>query len=74
MRGFERVSRTAFLSTIRNPQIRDHEAAKEEIARAVVRRTATGNVRFQRGEYLTKQQSDENFERVRGYNFNEQQK
>ena len=39
-----------------------------------MRRTATGNVRLQRGEYLTKKQSDENFERVKGYNFDEQQK
>ena len=29
MRGFGRVLRTAFRSTIRNPQIRDHEAVKE---------------------------------------------
>ena len=73
MSGFGRVLRTAFRSTIRDPQIRNHEAAKEEIARGVVRRIATGNARLRRGEYLTKKQSDENFERVKGYDFDEQQ-
>lgn len=73
MRGLGRVFRTAFRSTIRDPQIRDHEAVKEDIARGIVRRTATGNVRLQRGEYLTKEQADENFERVKGYSFDDQQ-
>ena len=68
-----RIFRTAFQSTVSDPQIRDHEVVKENIARGVVRRTSTGNVRLQRGQYLTEEQSRKHRERVKDYSFDERE-
>lgn len=66
-----RVLRTAFHDGIRSSRIRDHETVKENVAKGIVQRNATGNVRLQRGQYLTQEQADENFERVKEYSFDE---
>lgn len=68
-----RVLRSAFHSTVSDPQIRDHEAVKKDIARGVVRRTATGNVNLQRGRYLTREEIDKGLEEAKGYRFDEQE-
>ena len=66
-----RVLRTAFKSTVGNRKIRDHEAVRKEIARGVVRRTATGNVNLQRGRYLTKEDIEARLERAKGSSVDE---
>lgn len=65
--------RSAFHSTVTDSRDRDHEVVKKEIARGVVRRTATGNVSLQRGRYLTREEIDERLEKVKGYVFDEQE-
>jgi hypothetical protein len=62
-----RMLRTAFRSPVSNPEIRDHEQVKREIARDVVSKTATGNVNLQQGRYLTKEDMDRNRESVKDY-------
>ena len=44
-------------------------ADKDDIARNVVKRTATGNVRLQLGAFVTKQDLDREYERVKSYKF-----
>ena len=68
-----RVLRSAFRSPASKPRIRDHEAVKDEIARGVVRSTATGNVRLQRGQYLTSEEVAKELKRVKGYSFDAQE-
>lgn len=74
MRNLRKAFRNAFRPTIRNPEIRDHEAVKDEVARGVVRRTATGNVRLQQGRYLTKEESADKFKKAGGHGFDEQRR
>ena len=64
--GIRRILRTAFQSTISNHEVKDHKAVKKEIARGVVRRTATGNVNLQCGRYLTKEDIEARLESVKG--------
>ena len=45
------------------------EARTSEIARSVVRRTATGNVRLQIGDFMTKSDLDRQFERIKNHRF-----
>lgn len=58
-------ARLAFFSPgpPRSPE--EMEAARRRITRDVIIRTATGNTRLQRGEYVTRKQLDEEFEHVR---------
>ncbi len=67
MRRMARMFRTAFRSPVSDPEIRDHEQAKREIARDVVSKTATGNVNLQQGRYLTEEDMDRNREAVKDY-------
>lgn len=67
MRRMARMFRTAFRSPVSDPEIRDHERAKREIARDVVSKTATGNVNLQQGRYLTEEDMDRNREAVKDY-------
>ena len=64
-----RTIREAFRSATSNSEIGDHEAAKDEIARGVVKRTASGSVRLHRGEFLTKGDIDKERELVKDYRF-----
>lgn len=66
MRSIGRILRTAFQSTVSSREIRDHEAVKKEIARGIVRRTATGNVNLQRGRYLTREDIEARLESAKG--------
>ena len=45
------------------------EEIKGRIARRTVARVATGNVRLQRGEYVTSKDLDSQYERVKAYKF-----
>ena len=67
MERIARIFRTALRSTVSDQKIRDHEAVKREIARGIVRRTATGNVNLQRGRYLTKEDIEESLKVAKGY-------
>ena len=44
-------------------------ADKDDIARNVVKRTSTGNVRLQLGAFVTKQDLDSEYERLKSYRF-----
>lgn len=67
MKRMARMFRTAFRSPVSDPEIRDHEQVKRQIARNVVSRTATGNVNLQQGRYLTKEDMVRNRESVKDY-------
>lgn len=71
MSRISRVFRTAFQSTVSDPRVRDHEAVKKDIARGVVMRTATGSVRLQRGQYLTREEIDQRLDKVKDYTFDD---
>ena len=47
------------------------EESKRTIAKSVVRRAATGNVRLQLGNFVTKEDLDQQYERVTSYRFND---
>lgn len=47
------------------------EESKRAIARGVVRRVATGNVRLQLGNFATKEDLDRQYERVKRYSFDD---
>ena len=66
-----RTIQDAFHSALSSPQIEDHEAVKDEIARGVVQRTASGSVRLHRGEFLTQGEIDRERESVKGYEFDD---
>ena len=69
-----RITRTiqeAFRSAMSSPQIEDHEAAKDEIAKGVVQRTASGSVLLHRGEFLTSDEIDKERERLKSWEFDD---
>ena len=72
MQRLRSAFRTAFRSTVSDPRIRDHEEVKRNLARNVVSHTSTGNVSFQKGRYLTKEESSKRFEEAMDYISNEQ--
>lgn len=72
MRGIIRACKRAFRPTVSDSRVRSREAVEEKVARSVVKRTATGNIRLQRGQYVTRKEVDRNWERVRKYRFDEQ--
>lgn len=45
------------------------ESVRSDITRYVVTRLATGNTRLQRGEYITQDDLDKEFEQVKGLSF-----
>jgi hypothetical protein len=45
------------------------ESRTREIAKSVVRRNATGNVRLQLGDFVDKTDLDRQFERIKKYRF-----
>ena len=47
------------------------EESKRTIAKGVVRRAATGNVRLQLGNFVTKEDLDQQYERVKSYRFDD---
>ena len=49
----------------------DPEKAKRASARRIVRRLARGNVRLQRGQYLTREDLDERRKRAASYDFDD---
>ena len=65
--------KSAFQSSGGDGPIRSHEEVSEEVARGIVGRSATGSVRLQRGQYVTREGMDQELERVKEYDFDEQQ-
>lgn len=62
------------LNTIRlafwSPKLpEDPEKAKQASARRIVSRLARGNVRLQRGQYVTREELDEQRKRAASYDF-----
>ena len=49
--------------------VRDHQARIDEIARGVVRRNATGNVRLQLGKFVLPSDLTREFNRVKNFRF-----
>lgn len=69
-----RITRTiqeAFRSAMSSPQIEDHEAAKDEIAKGVVQRTASVSVLLHRGEFLTSHDIDKERELLKSWEFDD---
>lgn len=63
------VFRRAFRSPVKNRPSRTREEVENEVARRTVGRVATGNVRLQQGQYVTKEDTDERLERLEGHRF-----
>lgn len=72
MRRFVKTIRSAFRAARSDRQIPNHEETKDAVARGAVKRVASGNVRTQRGQYITREQMDKGLERVTGYRFDGQ--
>ena len=47
----------------------DPEPARRRLARRLVKRFASGNVRLQQGKYATRRDIDERLEKVKSYDF-----
>lgn len=47
------------------------EEARRDIARRIVMRTATGNVRLSKGQYVTREDIDRGHERILGLKFDD---
>ncbi len=71
MRRILTTVREAFRSASSSPQVDDYESVKDDIAKGVVQRTASGSVRLHRGEFLTEEEMKKEKELARGYNFDE---
>ena len=71
MRRIMRALRLALRPPISDPRIRSHEEVEEMVARGVVRRTATSSIRLQRGQYVTKKDLDQEWERLKDVKFDE---
>lgn len=67
-----RVFRSAFGSTVDRSPVRSSDRVKAEVARSVVKRTSTGSVRLQRGQYTSREDVDRKREQMKGYIFDEQ--
>jgi hypothetical protein len=53
-----------------SPPVHDAET-RRAVARRVVRRFSTGNIRLQRGEYLTREDVDKQLEKIKSLDLNE---
>ena len=63
-----RFIRVAFWSPrITNSGVKD----EARISKQIVQRLSHGNIRLQRGEYITKKDIDKEYERVKSFNFDE---
>ena len=71
VRGIIKAFQRAFRPTVSDGRIRSSEAVGEDVARGVVRRTATGSVRLQRGQYVTRKDVDQKWEQVKDYRFDD---
>lgn len=59
----------AFRAPRRARSSRSTEESRRAIARGVVRRTATGNVRLQLGKFVTKDDLNRQYERIKNFRF-----
>lgn len=59
----------AFRAPRRPRSSRSTEKSRRAIARGVVRRTATGNVRLQLGQFVTKDDLNRQYERIKNFRF-----
>ena len=70
MRNLIRSALAAFRPPAsRNRSIRGHQARIDAIARGVVRRSSTGNVRLQLGKFVLPSDLTRQFNRVKNYRF-----
>ena len=65
------VLRGSFRHTVSHKRNRTREELENEVARRTVRRIATGNVRLQRGEYVTREDINQQWDQVKNYRFND---
>ena len=72
MRGIIKAFQRAFRPTVSDRRIRSSESVGREVARSVVKRTAIGSVRLQRGQYVNRKDVDRKWEQVKDYRFDEQ--
>lgn len=69
MRNPIKVFGRSFQRTVSNTRTRTREDVENEVARKTIRRIATGNVRLQRGQYSTKEDTNKRWERVKDHSF-----
>lgn len=56
--------------TLHSPKVRTRTEEDRRLAdRRIVRRLSSGNIRLQRGEYVTREDIEEQYERVKSFNF-----
>ena len=56
--------------SLRSPRaVKQREVGGDRILRNIVKRFSHGNIRLQRGEYVTKKQIKERYERIKSFNF-----
>ena len=59
--------------TLHSPKVVTRTEADRRLAdRRVVSRLSRGNIRLQRGEYVTREEIEEQYERVKSFNFDEE--
>ena len=61
--------RLALHSPVAPSQSKEAEEARRGAAKQVVSRVARGNIRLQRGEYATRADIDAEYERIKGFKF-----
>ena len=59
----------SFRHTVNHAPMRDRKEAVREMARDTVKRVATRNIRLQRGQYVTREDIDRSWERVKDHRF-----
>ena len=56
--------------TLHSPKVTTRTEEDRRLAdRRIVRRLSRGNIRLQRGEYVTREEIEEQYERVKSFNF-----
>ena len=59
--------------TLHSPKVVTRTEEDRRLAdRRVVRRLSRGDIRLQRGEYVTREEIEEQYERVKSFNFDEE--
>ena len=57
---------------LRSPgAVKQTEGGGDRISRNIVKRFSHGNIRLQRGEYVTKKQIKERYERIKSFDFDQ---
>ena len=59
----------SFRPMVSDTRVRNRGDVEKEVARRTVMRVATGNIRLQRGQYVTKENTDQRWEKVKNHRF-----